>query len=67
MACAGSSPHQVVDHPGLVQLVRVEEHVGQLQLLALQPVFAVHALEGGLQQAVAESEDGERVCLKILT
>ena len=56
----GDAPEEVVDHSRLVQLVRVEEHVRQVELWALDGVLAVHALEGGLEEAVAEpANNGE--------
>ena len=49
-------PHEVVQHSGFVERLRVEEHVGQLEGRAGVRILGVHPLEGRLQQTVPEPE-----------
>ena len=52
----GNSSHQVINHTRLVQLVWVEEHVGQLQFRATLGEFVVHPLKSGLEKTVSKPE-----------
>ena len=54
----GHAANEVIEHARLVQVVRIEEHVRELEVRSAVREIVAHALEAGLEQAVAEPEGG---------